>query len=468
MREMKRGVNEDYDAPRCPPHPRFVRGLCFLCGMKEEATEGGALAVAVGRQMMKEEGDGHGNDDPARFPAHPEIVLGLSYRCGATEEDAGGSASGVTVANIDRALVLPGCAAATSTAGASDLATLFRERKLILVLDLDRTLLNSARLDAFSVGEEWFGFTPDTGDKVDMDLFRLDSDNLGMLTKLRPFVRGFLEQASSMFEMHVYTLGNQVYAKAAIHLLDPNGVYFGGRVVSRDDESTQGGTKSLDVIPGADPVAAVILDALDDTDVAWPGNQDNLILTNRYRYFASTCRKSRHDIPSLAELRRDEKGEHGGSLAVALGVLKRVHDAFFDGRPHADVREVIAELRGQVLRGCTVAFSYLEQRMEDSPDDTRLWTLAERLGAVCRKDVDETVTHVVAEDPGTQKAQWAREHGKFLVNPEWIKAASFRWCRQDPQEFPVTAKRVVLEPIELVAAVALCYLPERLERNHEH
>jgi len=241
-----------------------------------------------------------------------------------------------------------------------------------------------------------------------MDLFRLDSDNLGMLTKLRPFVRDFLEQANSMFKMHVYTLGNQVYAKAAIDLLDPNGVYFGGRVVSRD-LSTQGGKKSLDVIPGADPVAAVILDALDldDTDVAWPGHQDNLILTNSYRYFASTCRKSRHDIPSLAEQGRDEKGEHGGSLGVALGVLEPVHHAFFDG-PRVDVREVITELRGQVLRGCTVAFSYLEQRMEDYTDDTRLWTLAERLGAICRKDVDQTVTHVVAEDPGTQKAQWAR------------------------------------------------------------
>jgi RNA polymerase II C-terminal domain phosphatase-like 3/4 len=39
--------------------------------------------------------------------------------------------------------------------------------------------------------------------------------------------------------------------------------------------------------------------------------------------------------------------------------------------------------------------------MEDSLDNTRLWTLAKRLGAMCRKDVDETVTHVIAEDMGT-------------------------------------------------------------------
>jgi hypothetical protein len=144
----------------------------------------------------------------ARCPSHPEFVLGLCYRCGATEEDAGGSAFGATVANIDEALVLPALAAATSIARASDMATLKRARKLILVLDLDLTLLNSTRLQDLSTLEQRNGFTPDTEDELHMELFRLEySDNVRMLVKLRPFVRGFLEQVSSKFEMHVYTLG---------------------------------------------------------------------------------------------------------------------------------------------------------------------------------------------------------------------------------------------------------------------
>ncbi|EES05954.1 hypothetical protein BDA96_04G352800 [Sorghum bicolor] len=461
--KQKQGGNGD-DVPRCPPHPGFVGGLCFLCGakkedaergppgvavghetmkqggdadgnddearcVKEEDTEGDAPGTAVGHRMMNEEGDDRGNDDDAaRCPPHPEFVLGLCYRCGATEEDAGGSASGVTVSNIDDA-------PATSIAIASDMATLKRERKLILVLDLDHTLLNSTRLQDLSALEQRNGFTPDTEDELHMELFRLEySDNVRMLTKLRPFVRGFLDQASSRFEMHVYTLGRQDYAKAVIDLLDPDGVYFRGRVVSRK-ESTQRDVKSLDVIPGADPAAVVILD---DTDSAWPGHQDNLILMDRYHYFACTCRKFRYNIPSMAEQARDER-EHDGSLAVVLGVLNRIHQAFFDD-DRADVREVIAEVRRQVLPVCTVVFSYLEEYMEDFPEDTLMWTLAERLGAACQKDVDETVTHVVAEDPGTQKAQWAREHGKFLVNPEWIKAVNFRWCRVDERDFPVTAR----------------------------
>jgi len=67
-----------------------------------------------------------------------------------------------------------------------------------------------------------------------------------------------------------------------------------------------------------------------------------------------------------------------------------------------------------------------------------MWKLAEQLGAVCAADTDPTVTHVVALDLGTDKAWWARDNGKFLVNPKWIMAASFRWCRPCEQEFPVT------------------------------
>jgi RNA polymerase II C-terminal domain phosphatase-like 3/4 len=48
-----------------------------------------------------------------------------------------------------------------------------------------------------------------------------------------------------MFEMHVYILGTWVYARVAVERLDPDGVYFGGRIESKD-ESTQ--WKSLDLI----------------------------------------------------------------------------------------------------------------------------------------------------------------------------------------------------------------------------
>jgi RNA polymerase II C-terminal domain phosphatase-like 3/4 len=68
------------------------------------------------------------------------------------------------------------------------------ERKLILILYLDHTLLTST-----SCAKQDKGFTPDT--------FKQKFSDLAMLTKLRPFVRGFLKQERAMFEMHMYTLG---------------------------------------------------------------------------------------------------------------------------------------------------------------------------------------------------------------------------------------------------------------------
>ncbi|KAK3155594.1 hypothetical protein QOZ80_2BG0205270 [Eleusine coracana subsp. coracana] len=370
----------------CPPHPGFVYGLCFLCGAKEEE-EDAAEEVAAG----------HTHHEGPERPA-PEKK------------------------SIPRA---------------SDLGTLQRARKLTLVLDLDHTLLNSTVLNDLSPIEQGHGLTRCAGDDPGKGLFRLDLDPNRMLTKLRPFVRGFLEQASAMFEMYVYTLGDQDYAAAAAKLLDPDGAYFGGRIVS-SDESTRPDRKSLDVIPGADPVSVVILD---DSDYVWPDHQDNLILMDRYLYFASACRNLGYGSTlSLAELRRDER-EHDGSLAVVLDVLKRIHHGFFvdDGR-RSDVREVIRAVRRQVLRGCTVAFSRVIP-LEVRAQDHHMWKLAEQLGAVCAADVDATVTHVVAQDPSTEKARWARGNNKFLVNPNWIKAAGFRWCRPNEQEYTVTRRR---------------------------
>ncbi|CAD6241912.1 unnamed protein product [Miscanthus lutarioriparius] len=208
--------------------------------------------------------------------------------------------------------------------------------------------------------------------------------------------------------MSVYTLGDRGYARAVVKLLDLDGAYFGGRVVS-SDESTRRDRKSLDVVPGADAAAVVILD---DSSHVWPEHQENLILMDRYLYFADSCRTFGYRVRSLAELRRDER-EHDGALAVALQVLTRVHQGFFDsvlGGRCSDVREVIRAVRSEVLRGCTVAFSRVIL-LEDVAGDHPMWKLAEQLGAVCAADADATVTHVVALDPGTDKARWARDNG---------------------------------------------------------
>ena len=52
------------------------------------------------------------------------------------------------------------------------------------------------------------------------------------MMKLRPFVCTFLKEASEMFEMYIYTMGDQHYASEMAKLLDPQGEYFSAKVIS--------------------------------------------------------------------------------------------------------------------------------------------------------------------------------------------------------------------------------------------
>ncbi|KAJ4709676.1 RNA polymerase II C-terminal domain phosphatase-like 4 [Melia azedarach] len=191
-------------------------------------------------------------------------------------------------------------------------------RKLYLVLDLDHTLLNSAPLMHLTVEEVHLkSQTASLQDVSKGSLFMLEF--IRMMTKLRPNIRTFLEEANQMFEMYIYTMGDRPYELEMAKLLDPSGKYFSNRVISRDD-GTQRHQKSLDVVLGQE--SAVLI--LDDTESAWAKRKDNLILMERYNFFASSCHQFGYHCKSLSELKSDES-EPDGALSSVLKVLKRIH-----------------------------------------------------------------------------------------------------------------------------------------------
>lgn len=319
-----------------------------------------------------------------------------------------------------------------------DLKKLLHQRKLYLVLDLDHTLLNSTRLIDLTSEEEYLKSQTDSlQDVLKGSLFKLDS--MHMMTKLRPYVHTFLKEASNLFEMYIYTMGEKTYAQEMAKLLDPNKVYFNSRVISHSD-STQRYQKSLDVVLGQE--SAVLI--LDDTEMVWQKHKDNLILMERYHFFSSSYHQHGFNCKSLSELKSDES-EPDGALSTVLKVLKRIHSMFFDpelGENFAgrDVREVLKTVRSDVLKGCKLVFSRVFPT-KYPPENQPIWRMAEQLGAKCVTEVDPTVTHVVSTDVGTEKSKWAAQEKKFLVHPRWIEAANFLWQRQPEENFPVSQKK---------------------------
>ncbi|RWW55893.1 hypothetical protein BHE74_00037441 [Ensete ventricosum] len=104
------------------------------------------------------------------------------------------------------------------------------------------------------------------------------------LTKNLPTVVSSL-QASKLYELHLYTMGNKLYATEMAKVLDPTGSLFSGRVISRgDDGDTLNAdervpkSKDLDGVLGMESAVVII----DDSVRVWPHNKLNLIVVERF------------------------------------------------------------------------------------------------------------------------------------------------------------------------------------------
>ncbi|EXB81217.1 RNA polymerase II C-terminal domain phosphatase-like 3 [Morus notabilis] len=300
---------------------------------------------------------------------------------------------------------------------------MFDAHKLCLVLDLDHTLLNSAKfVEVDSVHDEILRKKEEQDrEKPQRHLFRFP--HMGMWTKLRPGVWNFLEKASKLYELHLYTMGNKLYATEMAKVLDPMGTLFSGRVISRGDDGDPFDgdervpkSKDLEGVLGMESSVVII----DDSVRVWPHNKLNLIVVERYTYFPCSRRQFGLPGPSLLEIDHDERPEQG-TLASSLAVIEKIHQNFFSHHSldEVDVRNILASEQRKILAGCRIVFSRVFPVSEVNPHLHPLWQTAEQFGAVCTTQIDDQVTHVVANSPGTDKVNWALANGKFAVHPGW-------------------------------------------------
>eukprot|EP00898_Chlorokybus_atmophyticus_P005334 jgi/Chlat1/5801/Chrsp4S06276 len=381
----------------CPPHPGFMRGVCIRCGVDRstevdpETDDGGAAA----------------NWGVNLHYVHPGLEL--------SEHEA------------ERLRKL-------------EVTTVLKSKRLLLILDLDHTLLNSARhIDLTQADTSKLDSMLDAEKRgvIQQPGLLHHLKHLAMWTKLRPYVREFLQKAGERFLMYVYTMGERAYAAEMAKLLDPDGRFFGPRVISASD-STSRTQKDLDIVLGAD--TAVLI--LDDTVHVWPKHRANLVVLERYHYFPGSRRQFGLPGSSMFESGLDED-PHKGMLASILDVLCNVHQEFFslseqdtelDLLKH-DVREVLQRARRRVLQGCCIVFSRIFPRTTRAAVTHPLWQSAIDFGAKCVEEASEEVTHVVAVDQGTEKVKWARKHGKHVVKPAWLEYCTLFWKHAPEQDF---------------------------------
>ncbi|KAK6459755.1 uncharacterized protein RJT20DRAFT_22493 [Scheffersomyces xylosifermentans] len=168
------------------------------------------------------------------------------------------------------------------------------EKKLILVVDLDQTVIH-ATVDP-TVGE-WQSdpSNPNYPAIRDVKTFCLEEEAITppgwtgprlaptkcwYYVKVRPGLSDFLEQISKLYEMHIYTMATRNYALAIAKIIDPTAKYFGDRILSRDESGSLTHKNLKRLFPVDQSMVAII----DDRGDIWQW-ESNLIKVVPYDFF---------------------------------------------------------------------------------------------------------------------------------------------------------------------------------------
>lgn len=272
--------------------------------------------------------------------------------------------------------------------------SLLKDKKLILVLDLDHTLIHTVQ-----------------GIVDDPDVHHFYIDGNGFSTKLRPFLFEFLRRLSGLYEFCVYTMGSNKYADQIVELVDPELRYFSSRVISKDHSDSKE-KKSLKILlPTSDSMAAI----LDDTNEVWP-DCENLVLAERFLYFSDGVQYN-HKIA----------GNNDWFLFYISDVFEKLHERFYS-RLNSDVKQILRDLEKEVLEGCKIVLSGIICQ-DEVPENNFFWKIIEKFGGVCQKEITPETTHVVSKALGTKKTKIASKMGIHILSLTWLHLSTSYWVR---------------------------------------
>lgn len=352
--------------------------------------------------------------------------------------------------------------------------------RLVLVLDIDNTLVHSAPISA-TVHPQLQALA------ADVIRFRVPPEpstggvELDYKVKLRAGLAEFLEAAHEHYDLAVYTHGSDAYAKEILRLIDPVGIYFGGRVVSRMDGEN---LKRLVLLLGEDRLEHAVV--IDDREDVWEDEAKPVLQLVRPFHFFEKAGLTGPLMPGLParfakqHVLADPANDEQLNLTLT-STLSKVRDEMALLGPGAKVREAMKNVRKRVLEGVVVVFAggliETELEVEASP----LWRFAEvrapaglcatpgtpsianrhlinivnigdlslpsptlphiqALGASCLRDFDvEAVTHVVSGTAESKSVSTAlsSERRINVVNPGWLLDSWYRTARVAEGAYPL-------------------------------
>ncbi|KAK5613507.1 hypothetical protein CRENBAI_020930 [Crenichthys baileyi] len=212
--------------------------------------------------------------------SHPIVMKGLCAECGQDltqlQGTNGNQQSPISTATVSMVHSVPELMVSSEQAkqlAREDQHRLHRNKKLVLMVDLDQTLIHTTEQHCQRMSNKGiFHFQLGRGEPM-------------LHTRLRPHCKEFLEKTAKLYELHVFTFGSRLYAHTIAGFLDPEKKLFSHRILSRDEcidpFSKTGNLRNL--FPCGDSMVCII----DDREDVWKF-APNLITVKKYIYFQGT------------------------------------------------------------------------------------------------------------------------------------------------------------------------------------
>ncbi|KAM4724906.1 RNA polymerase II subunit A C-terminal domain phosphatase isoform 1-T1 [Anableps anableps] len=209
--------------------------------------------------------------------SHPIVMKGLCAECGQDltqlQGTNGNQQCPISTATVSMVHSVPELMVSSEQAkqlAREDQQRLHRNKKLVLMVDLDQTLIHTTEQHCQRMSNKGiFHFQLGRGEPM-------------LHTRLRPHCKEFLEKIAKLYELHVFTFGSRLYAHTIAGFLDPEKKLFSHRILSRDEcidpFSKTGNLRNL--FPCGDSMVCII----DDREDVWKF-APNLITVKKYIYF---------------------------------------------------------------------------------------------------------------------------------------------------------------------------------------
>lgn len=234
--------------------------------------------------------------------SHPIVMKGLCAECGQDltqlQSANGKQQAPISTATVSMVHSVPELMVSSEQAeqlGREDQQRLHRNKKLVLMVDLDQTLIHTTEQHCHRMSYKGILH------------FQLGRGEPMLHTRLRPHCKEFLEKIAKLYELHVFTFGSRLYAHTIAGFLDPEKKLFSHRILSRDEcidpFSKTGNLRNL--FPCGDSMVCII----DDREDVWKF-APNLITVKKYTYFQGTG-----DINAPPGSREAQMARKGASLS---------------------------------------------------------------------------------------------------------------------------------------------------------